>query len=50
MRSFTAITLMLGEEQTLKIKDVPFNASYSSLDLEELTLEVRNEGNAPPYI
>ncbi|RSN68605.1 hypothetical protein D9Q81_05665 [Candidatus Korarchaeum cryptofilum] len=31
----------------LKIKDVSFNASYSSLDLEELTLEVRNEGNAP---
>jgi hypothetical protein len=43
MRSFTAITLMLGEEQTLKIKDVSFNASYSSLDLEELTLEVRND-------
>lgn len=34
----------------IKIKDVLFNASHSSLDLEELTLEVRNEGNAPLYL
>ena len=39
-----------GAKADLKIKDVSLNASFSSLDLKKLTIEVKNEGDVPLYV
>ncbi|RSN77415.1 MAG: hypothetical protein DSO07_10105 [Thermoproteota archaeon] len=39
-----------GAKADLKIKDASFKAYYSSLSLEGLTIEVRNEGDVPLYL